>query len=146
MRSLEDQQTLSSFKLALRNKFQVLADLLDEEPDVQTHWQETKNTITTTCAEELERVNTHKKEWISVNTLNKIQARKQKKKALITSRTRARKAACQAEYTEAYKEVKQSVKKDKKEYFEQIAEKAEQAAGSGNMKELYDSTRKPAGK
>ena len=49
-------------------------------------------------------------------------------------------------YTEAHKEVRRSVKKDKREYYEHLADKAEQAAKSGNMKELYDTTRKLAGK
>ena len=42
--------------------------------------------------------------------------------------------------------VKKSIKKDKQKYVDDLAEEAEQAAGSGNLKQLYDITRKLSGK
>ncbi|VDP41949.1 unnamed protein product [Schistosoma margrebowiei] len=42
----------------------------------------------------------HHKEWITVDTLDKIQERRNKKAVINTSRTRAEKAKAQAEYIE----------------------------------------------
>nr|KAG5693079.1 hypothetical protein BaRGS_010638 [Batillaria attramentaria] len=144
--ALRDQQKKNSFILTLRNRFQVLQDMLTEDTEVHTLWEETRDAIQTTCREELGPRKTQHKDWISEDTLQKIEKRKRKKEAVNASRTRTSKAAAQAEYTEAHKKVRQSVKKDKREYYEDIADKAEQAAHDGNMKELYDLTRKLAGK
>lgn len=67
---------------------------------------------------------------------------KTKKEAVDTSCTRASKAAAQAEYTEAHKEVK----KDKRDSIDSLAQEAEEAAYHGNMKDLYMTTKKLAGK
>ena len=49
------------------------------------------------------------KEWISEDTIQKIEARKEKKNILNLSRTRNAKAKAQKEYAAADKEVKASV-------------------------------------
>ncbi|VDP55734.1 unnamed protein product [Schistosoma margrebowiei] len=88
----------------------------------------------------------HQKEWISIETLDKIKERKNKKAAINNSRARAEKAQAQAEYTEAHKQVKRSVRADKKKYVEELATTTEKAAREGNMKHLYDTTKKLSGK
>ena len=144
--ALRDQQAKESFSLTLRNRFLILQDMLTEDTNVHTLWEETRDAIKTTCTEELGPRKTQHKDWLSEDTLQKIEKRKQKKEAVNASRTRATKAAAQAEYTEVHKEVRRSVKKDKREYYEDMADKAEQAAHYGNLKELYDLTKKLAGK
>ena len=72
--------------------------------------------------------------------------RKEKKGAVNNSRMRAAKAAAQEEYTEANRAVKNSVKTDKANFIEDLAKEAEDASAQGNMKQLYDITRKLAGK
>ncbi len=62
------------------------------------------------------------------------------------SRTRAAKAKAQEEYKEAHREVKLRLKNDKRDYIEGLAAEAEQAAYCGNMKQLYDTTKKLSGK
>ncbi|VDP25706.1 unnamed protein product, partial [Schistosoma curassoni] len=52
---------------------------------------------------------------------------------------------CQ-EVLEANKQVKRSIRADKKKYVEELATTAEKAAREGNMKQLYDTTKKLAGK
>ena len=61
-------------------------------------------------------------------------------------RTRAAKARAQEEYSAADKEVKISVKKDKKNYVDSLAAQAEEAAGQGTLKDLYMITKKLANK
>ena len=62
------------------------------------------------------------------------------------SRTRTAKVKAQAEYNTANKRVKESVKKDKNDYVDSLASQAEEAAGQGNIKELYMLSKKLAGK
>ncbi|VDP59831.1 unnamed protein product [Schistosoma curassoni] len=61
------------------------------------------------------------------------------------SRTRAEKAKAQAEYTEVNKQVKKSIKTDRRKYLESPAMTAGKAAKEGNMRQLYDITLKLAG-
>ena len=60
------------------------------------------------------------KDWISAETLGKAAERKQRKATINNSKTRAAKTEAHHLYTEANKEVKRSVKRDKKEYFEEL--------------------------
>ena len=62
------------------------------------------------------------------------------------SRTRVEKARPQKEYADANKEVMRNIKTDKKTYINSLAKEAEEAAYRGNVKQLYDTTRKLSGK
>ena len=46
-----------------------------------------------------------------------------------------------AEYVEANKDVKRSVRNDKRKYIEDLAKEAETAASQHNMKSLYNTTK-----
>ena len=61
-------------------------------------------------------------------------------------RTRAGKTRAQAEYTAADREVKRSIKKDKRDYIDDLASQAKTEAGQGNLKDLYLLTKKLSGK
>ncbi|VDP56153.1 unnamed protein product [Schistosoma margrebowiei] len=104
-----------------------------------------KEAITSTCHEVLSHKKHHHKEWITVDTLDKIQERRNKKAAINTSRTRAEKVKAKAEYTEVNKQVKRSIRIDKRKYVEDLATTAEKAAREGNMRQLYDTTKKLSG-
>ena len=56
------------------------------------------------------------KEWISTETQQRIQTRKEKKAAVKNSRKRASKAKAQEEYTNINRMVKRSIKADKRKY------------------------------
>ena len=78
--------------------------------------------------------------------MQRLEERKTKKAQLNMGRTRAAKARAQEEYSAADKEVKRSVKKDNKNYVDSLAAQAEEAAGQGNLKDLYMITKKLANK
>nr|KAG5695112.1 hypothetical protein BaRGS_017211 [Batillaria attramentaria] len=61
-------------------------------------------------------------------------------------RNRSAKAKAQEEYTAADTEVKRSIRKDKRDYIDNLASQAEEAARQGNLKDLYQVTKKLAGK
>ncbi|VDO83494.1 unnamed protein product [Schistosoma curassoni] len=104
---------------------------------MEDNWKSIKEALTPTCQEVLDLKKHHHKEWISIETLDKIKERKNKKTAINNSRARAEKVQAQAEYIEANKQVKK--------YVEELATTAEKAA-RGNMKQLDDTTKKLAGK
>ena len=77
--------------------------------DINTKWQQIKEMWSSTCSNVLGKKKYQQKDWISADTLNKVQVRKDKKGAVNNSRMRAAKAASQEEYTEANRAVKNSV-------------------------------------
>ncbi|VDP07114.1 unnamed protein product [Schistosoma margrebowiei] len=139
---LRDTDRLNEFKIALNNRFQALQDLLKGKTTMEDNWKIIKEALTSTCQEVLGLKKHHHKEWISIETLDKIKERKNKKAAINNSRTRAEKVQAQTEYTEANKHVKRSIRANKKKYVEEL----ETTARERNMKQLYDTTKKLAGK
>ncbi|VDP76983.1 unnamed protein product [Schistosoma mattheei] len=90
---LRDTDKLNKFQIVLSNKFQAFHDLLNGEgTTMESNWKGIKEAITSTCHEVLGHKKHHHKEWITVDTLDKIQERQNKKAAINTSRTRAEKA------------------------------------------------------
>ncbi|VDO66736.1 unnamed protein product [Schistosoma curassoni] len=90
---LRDTNKLNKFTIALSNKVQAFHDLLNGEGNnMKSNWKGTKEPITSTCHEGLGHKNHYHKEWTTVDTLGKIQERRNKKAAINTSRTRASKA------------------------------------------------------
>ncbi|CAH1268867.1 Hypp4012 [Branchiostoma lanceolatum] len=144
---LKDKDIQKSFKLSLSNKFEPLQELFKEEDTgIEDQWQQVKKGWLDTCEEVLGKKKTHEKEWISFSTLRKLDTRKQKKAVLNASRTRSEKVKAPKAYTAVEKEVKKSIKRDKRDHIEDLAKQAEEAAGKGNLKDLYIRTRKLAGK
>ncbi|VDP75804.1 unnamed protein product [Schistosoma curassoni] len=126
---LQDTNKLNEFKIVISNKSQAFHDLLNGEgTTVDSNWKGIKKAITSTCHEVLGHEKHHHKEWITVDTLDKMQERRNKKTVINTSRTRAEKAKAQAEYTEVNKLVKRSIGTDKRKYVEDLATTAEKAA------------------
>ena len=109
-------------------------------------WEKSKTAWKKACDVVLGKRTSQHREWLSVGTLAKTAVRREKKAALNIAKTRAAKAQRQAEYTEANKEVKKSARMDKRNFIEGLAQEAEDAAGKGDMKEVYNITKKLSGK
>ncbi|VDP78565.1 unnamed protein product [Schistosoma mattheei] len=60
----------------------------------------------------------NKEEWISMETMDKVEGRKNKKAAINNSRTRTEKVKAKTVYTEANKRAKRSIRADKQKYVE----------------------------
>ncbi|VDO87277.1 unnamed protein product [Schistosoma curassoni] len=67
-------------------------------------------------------------EWISIETLDKILEKKNKKTAISNRRTRAEKVKAQAEYIEANKQMKKSIRTDRKKFVEELARTIDKAS------------------
>ena len=81
-----------------------------------------------------------------METINNLHLRKEQKAVLNNSRTRSTKASAHEQYTVANRAVKKSVKPHKLNFIDSLAKEAEDAAALENMKQLYDTTMKLAGK
>ena len=145
---LKDQTVREQYGITLNNRFDILQEMIDEDEGitVEQHWNAVKNTFNTTCEETLGRKKVEQEEWISAESNRKIQDRKLKKTAVNNSRTRAEKQHAQEEYSEAHREVRRSIRNDRRNYIEGLAQEAEEAAAARNMKDLYDTTKKLCGK
>jgi hypothetical protein len=148
--TLSNPQTREEFQLALRNRFDILAEPLEPEAVVQSpaenSWEQIKNTFNTTCEQVLGRKRRCNKEWISQETLKLIEARRQLKQAYNNSRTRGEKARAQRDYSEAHRAVKRSVRGDKRAFYDTLAREAEEAAARRDMKTVYQITKQLSGK
>ncbi|VDO59827.1 unnamed protein product [Schistosoma margrebowiei] len=140
-----DSSWNNKFKTTLNSRFQALQDLpKEDETTMEENWKGIKEALISTCQEVLGLKKHHHKEWISIETLDKIKQRTNKKAAINNSRRRTEKFKAQAEYIKANKQVKKNIRADKQKYMEELATTAEKATREGNMKQLHDTTKKPA--
>ena len=143
-RLLQDATTREAFQVELGNQYEVLENL-DGDQSVEESWRHAKAAWTQTCSTTLGKRQGQHKDWMSATTLQKIEERRKRKATLNESRTRAAKAEAHRLHTEANQEVKRSVKRDKRNFVEDLARQAEEAAGRNNLKDLYDITKKLPG-
>ena len=142
---LADKEIAEKFKINLSNRNQVLQEVYEDDKILlKDKWQQTRKMWTETCEETVGRRKVKHKDWMSALTLLKIQARKEKKSTLNNCRTRTAKAEAQKEYTVAHQEERRSIRRDKRNHVDRLAIQAEEAAAQGNMRDLYDTTRKLA--
>ena len=136
---LKDTATKNKFKIALRNKFNILQDTTAMSID-------TFNEAMTEAAKEtIGYRKSTKTEWISTETWKAIEERMKLKKAMLDSKSSRLKERAAAQYRDKNKQVKRSARNDKRQYVEQLAEKAERAAEQKDMRTVYQITRKLQG-
>ena len=142
---LKDPVIKNEFVLKLRNRFQVLEDLNDEA-ETENTWTSIKDKFLTTAKEILGHKKREKKDWISEETWNKIEERKKLKNKIHNAQHFADESTSRSEYAAKDKEVKKCTRKDKREYIDNLAGKAQRAADFGNMKIVYNITKQLSGK
>jgi hypothetical protein len=109
----KEQTTRTAFTISLKNRFQVLQELITGEIYAHELWKRTKDTFTETCQEVFRQKKKQHKDCISVDTILKIQTRRLKKDAVNLKCTSVSKVATQAEYIQSDMEVKRNLKRDK---------------------------------
>ena len=144
---LRNEDTQAAFQISLFNRFQLLRELIEDgETDIKTQWEHCKKLWHDTCEEVLGKKKIQHKEGISADTIHKLEASRERKTMLNNSRTRATKARAQEEYTAVDREVNRSIKKDRRDYIDDLARQAGTAAGQGNLRDLYLVIKKLTGK
>ena len=105
---LRNNDTQAAFQISLFNRFQPLQELIEgNETDIETQWEHCKKLWHDRCEEVLGKKKTRHKEWISADTIHELETSRESKTVLNNSRTRA--------YTAVDREVKRSIKKDKRD-------------------------------
>ena len=139
--ALRQQEHLDSFKLELRNRFELLTNPRDqEESTVEDTWVKLKTVYNQTCSEFLGFKKQEQKPWISQETLTMMdERREQRMKTLVNEEERNN-------YKRLSKAIKKSARRDKIKYTEDLANKAEIAASKNRMKEVYDTTKQLTGR
>ena len=141
---LQSEEKRNEFQLELSNRFQALENL--EEMDINEHWEKVKEVVNTTCTNKLGPKKRVHKDWVTTDSLEKIKARREIKEQINASKTEAERRAAKEKYSIAHRAVKNSLKKDKNAYMEEMAERAEQAATNGHMRIVYQTTKVLSGK
>ena len=127
---------------SISNKFQALL----EDGLIEQKWHRVRTAFTSACDEVLGKQRRNYKSWLSEPTIKKIEQRKEIKQRINQARTRAQKQRFQQQYSEKQKEVKKRCRQDKTDYIDNLAVSAEEAAVRGDMKTLYDLTKKLVGR
>ena len=154
---LREPAIRQQFQIELRNRFRILqmSDQNDmgaddqqnsEQPDqaesIDNMWQKIKTTYTETALKVLGRRKKKCKSWISTESWKKIEERRKLKKKIGDSRSERLKNKARIDYREKDKEVKRSLRKDKRDWINGVAQEAEDAASQGQMKGVYEATRR----
>ena len=144
---LKDLEVRNAFKLALHNRFEGLQQLMgEEELSVEDEWKQIEQGYVETCEQVLGRAKANRKEWISKETWEIIEQRKEAKNIMNMARTRKQKRDANKRYQELNREVKRRCRRDKRVYVESEAERAEEAEWKGDARTLYEITRKLSGR
>ena len=105
-------------------------------------WQLIKESFISTCKEVLGPQKQHHKEWISAETLKKIEERKGKMTEINNNSRQAGKNGAYEDYLLASKIAKKSTKADKREYMNMLATEKEEASHQLNLWELHPTIKK----
>ena len=138
------------FVLELKNRFSCLAETeLDETGNddtqnaesVEEKWSNIKKAYSETAKSVLGHRERKSKTWISAKRWSKIDERRKLKKKIEETRSERIRERRKIEYNEKNKEVKRSLRADKREWANTFAREAEEAARNGNLKEVYEVTK-----
>lgn len=103
VKKLKNKDKQEEFKIEVRNRFSTLQNLDQDQMSTEEYWKEVKQVLTTSCDAVVGIRNRKHQEWISPDTLIKIDQRKHLKESLNNSKTRASKQRAQQQYSKANK-------------------------------------------
>lgn len=143
------------FQLQLKNRFSCLSledgdgeirhedeGAVVHESEVEEKWKKIRESYCETAKDVLGYRARKTKGWISSESWKAIEERKQLKQKSVGTRSERLRLKAQKEYRKKDIEVKRSLRKDKREWANNIAREAEDAAKHGQMKSVYDATRR----
>ena len=119
--------------------------MLLEENTTEQKWQKVEGAVTSTCQEVLGSKSYIHKEWMSAETLQKVEETREKKEIVNNSRTRAAKLKAQEEY-KANVNVLRSIRSDARKYLKTLAAEAEKSAYQNRTKDLFSIIKRLAAK
>ena len=141
---LKEKDILKTFKIQLRNRYQVLeeeAPEVEEDEEVERDSKMMEKAYVEVAEAVLGRPRKKKKPWISEKSWRLVEQRENINKEIIGTKSERIKKQLKIKYKEKDKETKRSIKLDKKKWIEDIASKAEEASKKQHMKTLYGLTK-----
>ncbi|XP_016333487.1 uncharacterized protein LOC107681684 [Sinocyclocheilus anshuiensis] len=129
----KDQNIADVFTLQLSNRFQALADVTE----IESKWQGFKETLTT-CAQQgiVQRRGRRKEEWIKDRSWALIDLRKKAKKKRDQAQEVEDKETASRTYADLDRAMKQSCRRDKKDWLEKKCKEAQVAADRNDTRTL----------
>ncbi|CAG2211647.1 unnamed protein product [Mytilus edulis] len=148
---LEDNQIRLKFNISIRNQYQTLQNISENNdnigPDLNEHWNKVKTMFSDTAANVLGLRDRTRKRWISDSTWNVIEKRRfSKSKCNQTRSERLKVKQLQIEYSELNREIKKIAKEENLQYIEGLANEAEEACKHGELSTVYKITKQLCGK
>lgn len=144
-KKLTNDQIRADFTLTLRNRFLALQEAADDESNVNDDWNKIKTAINNTSSEILGHQKIEAKPWISDESITLIEERRKIKEKILNA-SDIEKILLNHEYKEYNKQIKKSVRRDKRRFTENLANEAEEAMKQNNLKDVYQITKKLTGK
>ena len=117
-------------------------EIRDEKHELETKWENVKSCYNETAKEVLGGRKRNSKPWISTQSWKLIEERRELKVKKEAAQSQRLKEKWQSEYTRKDREVKRSTRQDKRNWADNIAKEAQDAAEMGQMKTVYEATRK----
>jgi hypothetical protein len=114
--------------------------------NMNDRWNHIKTAFLDTSKRVLGELAPNRKAWMSDETWRMIDERREAKAAINRARTRAAKNSATSIWLQKEKEVKKLCKRDRRRWVNELADQAENAAKKNDLKLLYETTRKLAGK
>ncbi|XP_065450154.1 uncharacterized protein LOC135983272 [Chrysemys picta bellii] len=147
LKSLEIQK---GFVLQLKNRFQALADLDEEEGHADVEINKKRDKVTGIYKQSSDACLGYRrkrwKEWITPSTWNAIETRRALKKKVLYTKSQKLKDKYRKQYNQAHQEVKRLVRKDKQHFINNLATYTEDAAVCGEQGTSYKMTQLISGK
>ncbi len=117
-------------------------EISDEKQELERKWANVKRSYNDTAREVLGRRKRSSKPWISTQSWKLVEERREIKVKREVVQSQRLKEKWQAEYTRKDREVKRSTRQDKRNWADNIAKEAQDAAEVGQIKTVYEATRK----
>ncbi|XP_071150122.1 craniofacial development protein 2-like [Mytilus edulis] len=134
---LQRPEIRKAFSIELKNRFQ----LLDKLEDIETFWEGITKCYKETSTNTLGFKERGQKPWISNESWKLVDERRQLKERTNNSRSERVKNNLHAKYSDKDKEVKKSMRNDKRQWTDNLIEEAEKATSNGMMKTVYEVTK-----
>lgn len=141
---LKDLVTSQVFKMELRNRFSLLD--VNEPTTVDAEWNRIKMVYTETSSVVLGHKTGKREEWMSQRTWDLIGKRKELHLQLIAPNEEQVREDLRLQYRQIRKSIYRSSRQDRRVWADGIADDAQRAADSGNLKEMYKATKTLTGK
>nr|XP_042902467.1 uncharacterized protein LOC122270164 [Parasteatoda tepidariorum] len=153
---LKAKECRQEFSIELKNRFELLKEEENHgntkqsenevKEKVEETWEHIKNIYCDVAEKVLgEKKGKKSKEWITGETLILIESRRKKKIQMETTKSERLFNRYRQQYSQIDREVKKSARKDKRKYFTDLANEAQDAAQKGQISTFYQKVKQIKG-